>query len=81
MKLVNNNNDSIPVFDMKDGQIGIVTEWGNNNDIVGRIIQRYNDILISLGKLSGSSFPYALKTYDDTLRVRILQKGEQIEIE
>ena len=78
MKLQNEIKDT-PVRDMKDGEIGVVTQWNGNNSLNGRIMQRYENILMLLQKESSES--YSSIPEHDYFRVRILQKGEILIIE
>ena len=73
-------NNTIAVYHLADGQIAIITEW-DNNVYVGRIIQRYEDILITLGKPNGAAFTTALNILSEKLRVRVLEPGTLLEIE
>lgn len=59
--------------DLKDGQIGIVTE--NFENYYGRIVQRFGGKIITLGKGTINSF-------DDNcaLEIRILKNGEKLQI-
>jgi hypothetical protein len=43
------NDNSIPVYEMKDGQIGITTHWTLRENL-NIVVQRYGQNLISLGK-------------------------------
>ena len=82
MKLHKTKQDNtIPVYHLADGQIAIITEWDKDNVYVGRIIQRYEDILITLGKPNGAAFTTALKILNEKLRVRVLEPGTLLEIE
>ena len=65
--------NSIPVSELKDGQIGVITEW-NNNDYIGIIIQRAGIFLFSLGGLHRwESIPIA-----KYCRVRVLENGTEL---
>lgn len=78
MKLQNEVQLDIPVSEMEDGQIGVITSWLHEN-YVGRIIQRHHDRLVALQRTYLESF--AAITDSDKCRVRILQKGEVLIIE
>lgn len=79
MKLQNEVKLDIPVSEMEDGEIGIITMWGKYLGVIGTVVQLYNNVLISLQKPSGNSWtPIPLS---DDCRVRILQKGEVLIIE
>lgn len=50
VKLKNvNKENSIPVSKLRDGQIGIITEWGTNDGYKGMIIQKFNENLVCIG--------------------------------
>jgi len=73
----------IPVHNMKDGDIGVITSW-SMPDYHGRVVQRYKDNLITLGEQSGQSFPGLLShpALEHTkCRVRLLQPGDTITLE
>jgi len=78
MKLQNQIQLDIPVSEMQDGQIGVITSWLHEN-YVGRIIQRHNDRLVTLQRKYLESF--SAITDSEKCRVRILQKGEVLIIE
>ena len=72
-------NDSIQVSSMKDGEIAIITSWGNSlNYLIGRVIQRYGDTLVSLGMHSASSWD-SIPTSEECM-VRLLSEGDIIKI-
>ena len=71
---------SIPVSEMKDGEIGTITKWTYKN-AVGTIVQRYNDILVTVGRPSGCSWPSIFPNGDINCRIRILEKGDTLIIE
>lgn len=78
MKLQSEITD-IPVREMKDGEIGIITQWVELIQHIGNIVQRHGDKLIRLQKGTLDSWD-AISTKDEC-RVRILQKGETLIIE
>ena len=79
MKLQNEFKLDIPVSEMKDGEIGIITMWGVTKHHIGLIVQRYSNSLIALQKPYGDSFTGIAVGND--YRVHILQKGEILIIE
>ena len=83
MKLHKTKQDNtIAAYHLADGQIAMITEWDVGEEYyVGRIIQRYDDILITLGKPNGAAFTTALKILNEKLRVRVLEPGTLLEIE
>lgn len=66
---------SVPVYDMKDGDIAIIVRWGGMNEYCGRVIQRFDDILITLGAPSGQHFSNICDESKPNYRVRILLPG------
>jgi hypothetical protein len=86
MKLtLKNTLDDIASHDMKDGQIGIITHWGNINDYTGYIVQRYNNSLIRIGYSREDCwndwFNGPSNTHKDICRVRILESGTELVLE
>ena len=70
-------------IDMKDGQIGIITAWGTFPEYQGRIVQRYGDDLVYLGKGESSGWRGCFKepvNNEDEYRVRILPPGATLRI-
>lgn len=84
MKLVKEIKGDICVQDMNDGQIGIITNWGELGQTAqykNIIVQRYKNVLIVLGKPSVHSWDTLLNAdRDETCRVQILGPGTQLEI-
>lgn len=81
VRLVEKSGDrSIPVSEMKDGDVGIITEWVYPS-AAGTIIQRYDKVLIALGRYSGCCWPNILSSDSKSCRVRVLEKGETLVIE
>jgi hypothetical protein len=84
MKILKEPIQEIPVKDLKDGEIAIITEW-SASEYVGRIVQRYGEHLVALGSSRGSSWPeffnedFSIRPLDN-LKVRVLPKGTQIEL-
>ena len=60
--------------DMEDGQIAEIVEWGHGYE--GRLIQRFKEYWVCIGKSSGNCY-VGLKN-STTLRVRLLEEGDQI---
>ena len=68
----------IPACEMKDGEIGVVVAW-KPDEYIGRIVQRHEDELISIGK----AYRYRWNAIDrlpSACRVRVLEKGEKLVI-
>ena len=80
MKVLEKVNSDICVNDMKDGQIAMVTEWGGDLDKHGRIVQRHENILISLGEHSGKTHGDIFRSRNEDCRVMILSSGTKLEI-
>jgi hypothetical protein len=77
--LSKNLEEGIDARDMKDGEIAVVV-LGTYKNI---IVQRYEDILISLGNESGNSYSFILnrsRCEEGKMFVRVLQKGETLTI-
>ncbi len=87
MKLISETTTTIPVGQMQDGEIAIVTKWSNCDGYIGDIVQRYADYLLVVGKPSGKGwgrmFNDPSKAFMDNgeCMVRILPKGTVIEID
>jgi hypothetical protein len=77
VRLENNINDSIPLNDMKDGQIGVIVKW-KGDGYLGRIVQRHWNTLISVGMCSGKSWPNIFNDYSGELRIRLIRKDETL---
>jgi restriction endonuclease S subunit len=85
MKLITDITTDIPVSEMKDGDIAIVTKW-KNDYYTGQVVQRYKDYLIRVGKPSKQGWGGIFKKDHDFLTdkscmVRILPSGTVLEIE
>lgn len=81
-KLHKQNDGSVPVTKMKDGDLAVITQWVNPN-YVGRVVQRHRNFLIAVGENQGKGlgeFFYEGQVIDERLSVRILQPGELIEV-
>ena len=69
----------VHVSEMKDGDIAEIVEWTVGR-YTGRIVQRYGDVLITLGMDENESFEDVLKGKDlsnNSCLVRILPKGTE----
>lgn len=70
--------------DMRDGDVAEILTWHHNNLSPGDVIQRYEDIIIPIGKKSGEAYttlltaPISPMCY--TNKVRILPKGTLIKL-
>jgi len=70
----NKNNSAFRMCDLKDGQIAVIIDSAN---YTGRVIQRYKDNCVAIGKSDGHGFT---NVYRNTLEVRVLEDGELIEV-
>ena len=73
------DSPSILACDMKDGEVGVIVEWGDSHELCGTVVQMLdNERLICIGmpSLDGwSSVPA-----DDKCRVRLLNPPDRIEL-
>jgi len=86
MKIINDKNAGVPVGQMKDGDVAIITKWSGTYSYTGVIVQRYGDYLVSLGKPSGDGWGAFFQSTSSMLNngqcmVQILPVGTQIEID
>ena len=81
VKLVDKSDPTtINMHDMKDGDIGEIVEWPISS-YTGRIVQRYKQYLLCVGRPSEYGWGTLFNTdRDESCRVRILQPGELLEI-
>ena len=63
--------------DMDDGDIAIIRKW-SLTDSIGKIVQRFGENLVVLGKNSGNSFEGLSKSAE--CLVEVLPKGTLLEI-
>ena len=75
----NINPKTIPVQSMKDGQLAEIVE-SSSLEYIGKIVMRYKSILISVGEPYEQSWTAILDSLTATMKVRILESGEQITI-
>jgi len=68
-------DDTIPVHEMKDGEVGVIVEW-SCKQYIGRIVQKYGEDLITLFRGHGSNFPTVLVIRKSCNRVRLIDKEE-----
>lgn len=81
-RVINCASTDICVKFMLDGQVGIITNWEDSPQYVGRIVQRHGDDLITINAPKGNSWPRLFHNEMDMpeCRVRILPKGTKIEL-
>ena len=74
--------NEINVKDMKDGEVGIITSWPYE-EYVGRVVQRYENDLLTIGKGWGNSSRgfFLSNKKDPEAKVSVFTKGEQITLE
>lgn len=80
MRLVKQNDGSIPVIGMKPGQVAVITKWPHDHSFIGAIVQRWHDHLVIIGGTNGWSYLFRSVDVFDTCYVRILQPGEILEV-
>lgn len=81
VKLTNQIAEDISVFEMKDGQIAVITKWPCDSLYIGKIVQRYGNSLMVIGMDCGNGWPVFYDGLPDpAYRVRLLQPGETITI-
>ena len=87
MKLVSKIPTEIEITNMRDGDIGIITKWPNE-DHIGEIVQRFGNSLVVLGKWARSGWPkfFDNPTIEDNnferekYKVFILPEGTTLEV-
>lgn len=80
-KLKTEKTTDIPVYNLKDGQLAVITSWAICPSKRGEVVQRYRNTLITVGKDSGRAYPTVLENLDEDYRVRVLEPGELIEVQ
>jgi len=81
LKLVNEKHEGAHVLKMEDGDVAVIVSWPYNG-CVGRVVQRYENTLISLGLDSDHSWRTLFSPIvSGKCRVRILEKGETLVVE
>ena len=73
LKLKENKSKLIFPSEMKDGDIGVI----RSGVYEGRLVQRYKNILISLGYPSGESFLSACGNNDNVFQIELLGEGSE----
>jgi hypothetical protein len=84
MRILKETLQEIPIKDLKDGEIAVVTQWSVPH-YIGLIVQRYDVHLITLGSASSKGWTeFFIKDFSTgqfyNCKVRVLPKGTQIEI-
>lgn len=81
MKITSEKRNTIHPFELKDGEMAIITEWIFNQSYLGEIVQRFGEDLIVIGKPSKHSYLNFFNNKKITnQQVRVLTVGTQIEI-
>lgn len=68
--------NSIPVSELKEGQIGAITHWYGRDEYMGVIIQKYKSSLVRIGDRCGESWDNI--PMSENCRVRVLEKGTEL---
>lgn len=74
MKLEKEITNDIPVSELPDGQIAVITKWLKEYE--GLIVIRWKDFVFEIN--NPRIFWNNILNTDDTCRVRILEEGEKI---
>lgn len=71
---------TIPVRELRDGQLGEITEWGEcPSSYCGRIVQGLGELgLVTLGR--DKKITWGSPLTSDNFRVRILPNGTRLEV-
>ncbi len=70
----------IRVFALRDGQLAKIVEWSEDRHI-GRIVQRYGDSLVTLGRDRDYSWPGLFRgDRSEHGRVEILRDGDVLRV-
>lgn len=76
LKIVSEHGVDIPVCDLKEGRLAVVTNCYGNNVYEGTIVQRFQDKLIGINCVT--YWNYIIDS--DDFRVRVLPPGTVLEI-
>jgi len=73
--------DSIPLSQMKDGDLGVITHWDILTVYVGEVVQRHGNNLVRIGYPLADSWPDAFKengiytlTHNPKFRVKLVKE-------
>ena len=72
----------IPVKEMKDGDLAVITSWKNSSNYKGSIVQRYKDCVLTIGKDHGQSWEHVFdgsRNWNNCY-VRLLEDGDELVI-
>lgn len=83
VKLKNDVKDDIPVSNLKENEIAVITQWGSHKSYIGYIVfLTYTDngyILSQLGDIN--SYWENWESLTNDCRVRVLKPGTELVIE
>lgn len=79
VQLTNNTTKNVPVGLMNDGDIAIIIHSACPQHI-GKVVTRYDNHLVALGQPVYENWANYFPTRSSTMKVRILQPGEQLTI-
>ena len=79
VQIIQNITDDISLFDLKDGEIAIITKWHGEIQHLNEIVQRYKNSLIAIGKGSGNSWSNIFNSTlpDGLYKVKVLPVGTE----
>jgi hypothetical protein len=81
IKLKQEVDNGISLYDMKDGDVAVITVWPHSY-CVGKIVQRYGNELVLIGQHSGACYPIIFNgATDNHHRVKLLPAGTELVIE
>ena len=78
MKIISTPSNTIPVSDMKNGQIAIIRAWPVSL-YIGNVVQKNEDRIIELGSENHWNIDSCM-TNEKLFQVEILLPGTQLEI-
>ena len=85
MKVIKSISNDIPISELMDGRLAIITRWEISPGCEGRIVQRYGNALVSIGMNCGNAWNIWFQSnpgrHDDVCRVKVLEPGTQLEVE
>lgn len=68
---------SIPVSEMRDGQIAVIVKWGNIISVIDLIVQKHKKGLVSIGLETSCGWTNVSETNEEN-RVKILKNGTEL---
>lgn len=75
-------DDTIQVWNMRDGELAVITEWADGSSLIGSVIQRVEDDgFIVIGEHSGHCCNRSSDLTAPNLRVRLLKPGDVIRVD